>query len=677
MDSSIPITVVGNKSDAVSNSETGCVDQLEAQEWAADAGVTLFEVSARNGSKLLDVFYSVGRRLRPNIDSSRADHSTLGVTSSLARHTDPDDRLWSIHNLTNESSRRPLESKRSFDLDVDHYDRQQQQTRKSELRRSNSIERSTSREGQYQDDYLTSKSSADRSRYRSEFEIDRSYDIDQLYLGSSYDNKSKAVNSLSDKKLADDSKLKDIDAFLAEFTGRAKKEEDSVQNESAALDSILDNLDRTKSNRYRSNSQSNHLSSDRHSKGHTSKPLTDPLSELNFDTKESNYASRSWNGKHEPNSDANGRTLINGKHDPDESLESISRSNRLSRRYSERLLHSDFQDRDATKNVEPWQTRVDQLKSGGGIDRSVRRADSLDTKKATTTSGGRLDKSDTGSFSLKELDKLMAKLEQDNKVLAELDRKFSHLQQRGSDQSSGYKSGGVGTTNLHALTSHLNSSLPALANSAPNAINGGRSATAMRSASAAAAAAAAATNECNMQLALAEHVIDKIDIPNRGRCRVYIARYSYDPFKQSPNEHPEAELHLNAGDFIMMTGEVDQDGFFMGELLDGRKGLVPSNFVEKLVGEDLFEFQASVLYGHKADSLLDESASLRMGLMSGSGGPGSLTGSATGNTLFPPEFYDALLSDAMQHTNFQHLLAPGTCACFEIRKKIAKCKRKF
>jgi hypothetical protein len=28
---------------------------------------------------------------------------------------------------------------------------------------------------------------------------------------------------------------------------------------------------------------------------------------------------------------------------------------------------------------------------------------------------------------------------------------------------------------------------------------------------------------------------------------VYVARYSYDPFQHSPNESPEAELQVNAG----------------------------------------------------------------------------------------------------------------------------------
>lgn len=40
-----------------------------------------------------------------------------------------------------------------------------------------------------------------------------------------------------------------------------------------------------------------------------------------------------------------------------------------------------------------------------------------------------------------------------------------------------------------------------------------------------------------------------------------------------------------------------QDGFYDGELLDGRRGLVPSNFIQKLVGDDLLEFHQSVIQG--------------------------------------------------------------------------------
>jgi hypothetical protein len=54
-----------------------------------------------------------------------------------------------------------------------------------------------------------------------------------------------------------------------------------------------------------------------------------------------------------------------------------------------------------------------------------------------------------------------------------------------------------------------------------------------------------------------------------------------------------------------------QDGFLDGELLDGRKGLVPSNYVERLVGDDLLEFHQQVVLGIKdaedclSTSLLD------------------------------------------------------------------------
>ncbi|KAF6216072.1 hypothetical protein GE061_000410 [Apolygus lucorum] len=92
-------------------------------------------------------------------------------------------------------------------------------------------------------------------------------------------------------------------------------------------------------------------------------------------------------------------------------------------------------------------------------------------------------------------------------------------------------------------------------------------------------------------------VVDMLDIPGKGRCYVYIARYSYDPFQQSPNDCPEAELAVNAGDYILVWGTMDEDGFFDGELLDGRRGLVPSNFVQKLVGDDLLDFHQSVVQG--------------------------------------------------------------------------------
>ncbi|CAB1318591.1 unnamed protein product [Coregonus sp. 'balchen'] len=91
-----------------------------------------------------------------------------------------------------------------------------------------------------------------------------------------------------------------------------------------------------------------------------------------------------------------------------------------------------------------------------------------------------------------------------------------------------------------------------------------------------------------------------------GTVRLCTARYSYNPY-DGPNEHPEAELPLVAGKYLYVYGTMDDDGFYEaslaqtsacfssfgesslaamgggvggGELLDGQRGLVPSNFVE-------------------------------------------------------------------------------------------------
>ncbi|XP_074413105.1 peripheral-type benzodiazepine receptor-associated protein 1 isoform X9 [Zonotrichia albicollis] len=74
-----------------------------------------------------------------------------------------------------------------------------------------------------------------------------------------------------------------------------------------------------------------------------------------------------------------------------------------------------------------------------------------------------------------------------------------------------------------------------------------------------------------------------------AKLQVFLARYSYNPF-DGPNENPEAELPLTAGEYIYIYGDMDEDGFFEGELMDGRRGLVPSNFVERVSDDDLMMF---------------------------------------------------------------------------------------
>ncbi|CAG9861506.1 unnamed protein product [Phyllotreta striolata] len=97
-------------------------------------------------------------------------------------------------------------------------------------------------------------------------------------------------------------------------------------------------------------------------------------------------------------------------------------------------------------------------------------------------------------------------------------------------------------------------------------------------------------NFLNGQMA-AEGQVDMLDIPGKGRCSVYIARFSYDP-----EPDVEEELSIQAGDYLLVWGDpVGPGGYLDAELLDGRRGLVPSHFVQRLIGDDLLEFHQAVL----------------------------------------------------------------------------------
>lgn len=39
---------------------------------------------------------------------------------------------------------------------------------------------------------------------------------------------------------------------------------------------------------------------------------------------------------------------------------------------------------------------------------------------------------------------------------------------------------------------------------------------------------------------------------------MYIAEYDYDPFEFSPNENPEVELPLTAGDYVLVVDNMDE-----------------------------------------------------------------------------------------------------------------------
>ncbi|XP_012300958.2 peripheral-type benzodiazepine receptor-associated protein 1 isoform X1 [Aotus nancymaae] len=120
-----------------------------------------------------------------------------------------------------------------------------------------------------------------------------------------------------------------------------------------------------------------------------------------------------------------------------------------------------------------------------------------------------------------------------------------------------------------------------------------------------------------------------------ARIQVFLARYSYNPF-EGPNENPEAELPLTAGEYIYIYGNMDEDGFFEGELMDGRRGLVPSNFVERVSDDDLL----TSLPPELAD--LSHSSGRELSFLSVGGGGSSSGGQSSGGRSQPrPEEEDA------------------------------------
>ncbi len=109
--------------------------------------------------------------------------------------------------------------------------------------------------------------------------------------------------------------------------------------------------------------------------------------------------------------------------------------------------------------------------------------------------------------------------------------------------------------------------------------NNGLSAAAV--AAAAAAAAAATSNSSGRKAANGNKDDDDDrwgDIYESSPARQKLALYDYEPSELSPNVDSEVELPFRTGDLIHVYGELDEDGFYLGEL-NGRRGLVPSNFL--------------------------------------------------------------------------------------------------
>ncbi|XP_029303591.1 peripheral-type benzodiazepine receptor-associated protein 1 isoform X2 [Cottoperca gobio] len=119
------------------------------------------------------------------------------------------------------------------------------------------------------------------------------------------------------------------------------------------------------------------------------------------------------------------------------------------------------------------------------------------------------------------------------------------------------------------------------------------------------------THEVDTASEVEELDIDVAPAPytaSRGaaKLQVFIARYSYNPY-DGPNDNPEVELPLTAGEYIYVYGDMDDDGFYEGELMDGRRGLVPSNFVERVSDDDVMSTHHPETADMSHNSLLDSS----------------------------------------------------------------------
>ncbi|GAB1300056.1 RIMS-binding protein 3 [Apodemus speciosus] len=77
--------------------------------------------------------------------------------------------------------------------------------------------------------------------------------------------------------------------------------------------------------------------------------------------------------------------------------------------------------------------------------------------------------------------------------------------------------------------------------------------------------------------------VRSLEAPIIPKLKLFLARYSYNPF-DGPGERTQGELPLTAGDYVYVFGDVDEDGFYEGELVNGQRGLVPSNLVEPISG---------------------------------------------------------------------------------------------
>ena len=66
---------------------------------------------------------------------------------------------------------------------------------------------------------------------------------------------------------------------------------------------------------------------------------------------------------------------------------------------------------------------------------------------------------------------------------------------------------------------------------------------------------------------------------------IFVAKFTYNPAEMSPNPSYDQELAVTACDYFYVYRDIDEDGFYHGQLQNREIGLVPSNFVERVMDE--------------------------------------------------------------------------------------------
>jgi len=73
---------------------------------------------------------------------------------------------------------------------------------------------------------------------------------------------------------------------------------------------------------------------------------------------------------------------------------------------------------------------------------------------------------------------------------------------------------------------------------------------------------------------------------NSKSLKKMIAAFDYNPNADSSNRTHNNELSFHSGDIIYIHGNIRDDGFYSGELANGKKGLVSSNYLKEISEEN-------------------------------------------------------------------------------------------